>query len=169
MKYGSIGSSNWKTNLLQEVEEVRPFNFEAGESHLSDLRNTFWDGTTLIQTWDFTLISDQTKLINSSLITIENGSTVDGLATKIIAKKDIDIFMTIGGNVTAGNGVFIKDQDGRNFSYPIRTDSGNNYHYSVGMTTLKVGEHIYARNSGAATREGTVNIYVKPTITTTLG
>lgn len=148
------------TDFVKERDRVYtvPVGFKESEHFLSDFDSNFWDSTGAVLTWDTSLVD----VSNSPNIEISDGTTPDGTATKIIAKQPIDLAISAMGNVVVGNGVFIKNSSGENLTYSIRNDGSNNYTTDTAVTKLNTGDYIYIRNTDAASREGLITIWAKP-------
>lgn len=158
----TIEVSKQAPDYVTESEKVYtvPIGFKESEDYnTSGLQTNFWDNTGAALTWDESLI---TNLSSSETISVSDGTTPSGTATKIIAKQDIDIFVQVAGNVNSGNGIFVINSTGNRLNYVIRSDGYNNYTTSTAMVKLSKGDYLYFFNSSAVNREGLVSIWAKP-------
>lgn len=156
------GITKMAPDYIKETDKVYtvPVGFKESASYnTAGIQTNFWDNTGAALTWDESLV---TNLSSSENISISDGTTPDGTATKIIATQGVDIFVQIYGNVNSGNGIFVLNSSGDRLNYVVRNDGSNNYTTATGMVKLSAGDYLYFFNSSGLNREGGVSIWVKP-------
>lgn len=163
MKYGSMGSSNWKSRL----EAIRPFAVEESEFYTTGVIANFWDVTGSTSLWDVSLLTGFTSSPNFEIV--DEASTFLGSSTIIRAKRAIDISISCYGPMASGGqGVILyKNENSKQVAYQL--GDGPDYPNANATVRLEENDFIVLHATNLTQREGLLAIWAKPAINVTLG
>lgn len=158
-EYLTVGSStSWETsgtayiNILAfaETEHVAtPANsgteFFATASHEVA---SFWDGTGSQYTFDISLI----PLTNSKLVEWN-----DTTQTRLVAKQDINLDVSITGDLVSGNALFIYNSSGTRISWVYSLGGGAPFTATANIQ-LDQGDYVYFWGTSLTSATGGINV-----------